>query len=54
MVNEGLVKLRDKKGNDISDNAVDKGAELTDVVSAALGYVYARRHNQCEAFMRRI
>ena len=43
MVNEGRVKPEDKAGNDVADKAADKGAEQTDVIAVALGYVYAKK-----------
>ena len=54
MVDQGLVKSEDKQGNDISDKAADKGAEQTDVIAAAFGYVYAKRHKHYIAFMEMV
>ena len=42
MVAEGKVREEDKEGNDISDKAADKGAEETDIIAVAVGFVYAR------------
>ena len=54
MVNEGRVKPEDKAGNDVADKAADKGAEQTDVIAVALGYVYAKRHRHYKIFMERV
>ena len=54
MVVEGLVKEKDKEGNDMSDLAANKGAEETEVIAAAVGFVYARRHKQYKHLMTRI
>ena len=54
MVAEGKVKGEDKEGNDISDLAANKGAEETEVIAAAVGFVYARRHKQYKHLMTRV
>ena len=54
MVEEGKVRKIDKDGNDVSDIAADKGAEATDVIAAAVGFVYARRHKFYKMLMIRI
>jgi hypothetical protein len=54
MVSAGKVKEEDKTGNDVSDEAADKGAELTNITAAALGHVYSRRHRSYKVFMERI
>ena len=38
MVEEGKVEKKDKEGNDVSDQAADKGAEETDVIAAVVYY----------------
>ena len=43
MVEEGRVKREDKRGNDISDESADRGAEITDIKAAAFGHVYIKR-----------
>ena len=54
MVEEGKVRKEDKEGNDISDTAADRGAESTDVIAAAVGFVYGRRHKFYKQLMIRI
>ena len=54
MVAEGTVRKQDKEGNDISDTAADRGAEATDVIAAAVGFVFARRHKFYKMLMIRI
>ena len=54
MVNESLVKPKDKEGHDTSDKVANKGEELTGVIAVALGYVYARGHKRYKTPMGRI
>ena len=54
MVEEGKVTKQDKEGNDISDTAAEWGAEATDIIAAAVGFVYARRHKYYKLLMIRI
>ena len=54
MVAEGKVREEDKEGNDKADKAADKGAEETDNIAAAIGFVYARRHKLYKKLMTRI
>ena len=54
MVEEGKVERKDKAGNDTSDKAADKGAEETNSIAAAVGYVYAKRHKFYKKLMTRI
>ena len=48
------MRKEDKDGNGVSDIAADKGAEATDVIAAALGYVYAMRHKFYKMLIIRI
>ena len=54
MVEEGKCRKEDKAGNDKSDTAANKGAEKADLKTAALGYVYNRRHKYYKIFMERV
>ena len=54
IVAEGTVRRQDKEGNDISDTAADRGAEATDIIAAAVGFVFARRHKFYKVLIIRI
>ena len=48
------MREEDKEGNDKSDKAADKGAEETNIIAAAVGFVYAKRHKFYKKLMIRI
>ena len=54
MVEAGIVRREDKRGNDISDEGANRGAEETNRKAVAIGYMYSRRHKLYKTFMQQI